>query len=158
MEKQNILNQLKPNHLPDQISIWPIAYGWWIVLALTLILLCIITILCVCYYKKTQYRRRALTIAKHISEQYQQHHDIKTFTSDCNKLLKQVVLSVFPRSEVANLYGQAWIDFLKNHCSECEYTDKAIGILGESQYKPVVDDKITYLYPFICHWIKKHHV
>ena len=72
--QSNPLDQLKPNHLPDPVSWWPPAPGWWMLAALTLAALALIIWLIVKYIRKTRYRRVANKQAKSLYSRYQQHN------------------------------------------------------------------------------------
>lgn len=158
MEYQNLLDQLKSNHLPGPVGVWPLAYGWWIAAIVLLTLLSVIIFYGIKGWRKNRYRRKALRQAKQFFSLYRRDNNAKAFILSCNCLLKQVVLSAFPRTQVAQLYGSDWTDFLKSHCSPCQYTEKAVYLLGENHYRASPDNRTGSLYPFICHWIKKHHV
>ena len=55
MESEDPLSQLADIHLPDPVSIWPLAPGWWLVIVLILAGLCWLSIQ---YIRKTILNRR----------------------------------------------------------------------------------------------------
>ena len=53
MDSEDLLAQLADIHLPEPVSFWPPAIGWWILAALALVLLIIL------FRKFASYRRSA---------------------------------------------------------------------------------------------------
>jgi len=56
----NPLDQLRDIHLPEAVSWWPLAPGWWLLMVLTCLLL---VGLLICLYRRHQsnrYRRQAI--------------------------------------------------------------------------------------------------
>ncbi len=98
----NPLEQLKDIHIPDDVSMWPLAWPWWI--------LCISILVCVflsvSVKRKNRWRKLALEHLAQINSQ-DQNHCIR----QCNRLLKQVALARFGQT-CASLSGQQWLEFL----------------------------------------------
>lgn len=108
---------LKDIHLPQDISWFPPAPGWW------LILFCIIALV-VAYYFYRQYRKRrrlrdeALYLLNSIKLDYHQHRNSLRCLNELSALYRRVVLSLYPRHEVAGLSGQDWLDFLNKTAAD----------------------------------------
>jgi hypothetical protein len=94
------LAQLKDIHLPEQIHNYPIAYGWWILLAGLLVTLIFMIV-------KWQ-KRRKLSLAKKVALTKLKNTDNN---DDVIALLKWAAFQYFPRNEVASLHGKS----LKNY-------------------------------------------
>jgi hypothetical protein len=101
----NPLEQLKDIHLPGAVSAWPPSIAWWLALLLALIT-CVLLIFAGLYYRKRS-RLTRLALAE-LARLQQQGCDINAL----HLLLKRVVLTSFPRQQVAALYGQQWLEFL----------------------------------------------
>ena len=65
------LAQLKDIHLPDPISFWPPAIGWWLLALLLLSGLFTLCYFMLRYLSKHRYRRRAIKELKRIYQAYQ---------------------------------------------------------------------------------------
>ena len=106
------LAQLKDIHLPAPVSAWPLSLYWWLVI-ITLLLIVGLAIYGVLHYiHKTKLTRLALA---ELAQLQQQDCEI----NDLHHLLKRIVLSSFPRTEVASLHGEAWLAFLdRQACSK----------------------------------------
>lgn len=102
----NPLDQLQDIHLPAQVSAWPPAYGWWLLLLLTIALL-------VFAFVVLRNKRRHNMARKAAIQQLQRIHSAQpSWQSDINALLKRVCVSYFPAEQVAGLHGSDWVDFL----------------------------------------------
>jgi hypothetical protein len=89
------LAQLKDIHLPEQVHNYPVAYGWWLLLACLLITLIFLIV-------KWQ-KRRKLCFAQKLAltnlKNTQNNDEIVT-------LLKWAAFQYFPRNEIASLHGE----------------------------------------------------
>ena len=102
---------LRDIHLPDPVSWWPPAPGWWGILALFILLL-LITVLVWRVRKQGELRRRSKNRVEQIFSAYQTHADPQRLAEELSVLLRRISLSHYPRSEVAGLTGDAWLQFL----------------------------------------------
>lgn len=97
---------------PAPIGWWPLAPGWWLVMALLLITLGI----AVRWYWRRQRAlaplRQATRELQHIRTQWQQQQDARASTAALSALLKRVARHYYPHDEVAALTGARWQDFL----------------------------------------------
>ena len=78
MNPASPLDQLKDIHLPEAVSIWPLAWPWWILIICTLALL----VFAIWQHKKGQWRRHALVQLKNIAT-----NDELFCIQQCNRLL-----------------------------------------------------------------------
>lgn len=101
---------LKSMQIPEAIGWWPLAFGWWILIIITLFLASLL----VFYIRKrlNDPRRFALIELKQLEQAYLQQDDSLALVVACNHLLKRLALTLYPRSMVAKLSGDAWISFL----------------------------------------------
>jgi len=89
------LAQLKDIHLPEQIHNYPVAFGWWILLACLLVCIAFLII-------KWQKRRKLCHSQKLALARLD-----KTQSSDeIITLMKWAAFQYFPRNEVASLHGE----------------------------------------------------
>ncbi|PTB88804.1 hypothetical protein C9927_03170 [Pseudidiomarina aestuarii] len=85
-------------------SWWPLAPGWYVVGALTLILLIISVWLLIRRWRQRRMQRLAL---KELAQQ------TATDPATVTALLKQALLAYYPRERVASLQGAVWWQFLQ---------------------------------------------
>jgi len=96
------LDQLKDIHLPEPVHNYPIAFGWWLLLACLLI--------SIIYFVIKWQRRRRLSKAKRLAlSQLKNATDADQIVT----LLKWAAFQYFPRQQIASLHGKQLLDFLK---------------------------------------------
>lgn len=95
--------------LPDPIGAWPWAIGYWLVLAILLVLI----IVAILWLKK----RAAYLAPKKAAQALLVNLDLNSshYPSEVNQLLKRTALSYLPREVIAKLDGDAWASWLDTH-------------------------------------------
>ncbi|WP_434361132.1 DUF4381 domain-containing protein [Parasalinivibrio latis] len=88
-------------HLQAAPGIWPLAWGWWAVIAAVLSILVVATVMIRAFQHKRRARNEALS----------QLASLETLAA-VNELLKRAALSYFNRETVAGLTGNGWLAFL----------------------------------------------
>jgi hypothetical protein len=110
MEEQAL--PLRDLHLPEPIGWWPLAPGWWLVLAL---LVATLVYLAWRWYRAWKFnapRRFALRELMRIEAEYLEHRDPVVLGKQLSELLRRGMLAYAPREEVAGLTGEGWLDWL----------------------------------------------
>lgn len=112
---QQLESQLRDIALPEPVSWWPLAAGWWVVIAL-LVLTALVSI----YYwlrhrAANKHRRLALQHLEEALTLYQQHADSQAYLQNVNQVLKRTLLSapLNNNRSIATVSGQAWINMLE---------------------------------------------
>lgn len=117
MDKEQLLAQLRDAHLPPEPSWWPLAIGWWILMAIALLLISYAIFKLI--QKKRYFRFSRFA---HQELDYLISSDNQNWLILLEVLLRRVALSYFPAIDVARLSQQEWIDFLvqtgDNHWTE----------------------------------------
>ncbi len=102
---------LRDIHLPDPISWWPPAPGWWALIGLFVLLMVSVRI----YFmikQRRQVRVAALNALHQISADFESKRNAQQLVKDLSILLRRICLSYFPRADVAGLTGEKWLTFL----------------------------------------------
>lgn len=109
---------LRDIHLPDAVGLWPLAYGWWV---LIFILLSMVLITVFLYYRNKRNRLSAITLAKkelaEIQDAFSRDNNSEQLVRQVSILMRRLAISLFPRTDVAHLTGQGWLNFL-DQCVE----------------------------------------
>jgi hypothetical protein len=103
---------LKDLHLPEPIGWWPLAPGWWAVIAL---LVAALAYLAWRWYRAWRFnapRRHALRELERYEAGYREHRDPVALGKQVSELLRRGMLAYAPREEVAGLTGEAWLRWL----------------------------------------------
>ena len=117
---------LKEIRYPNNIDWWPMALGWWIILA---ILVCVIIVFSVRFLKNFQRnkkRRIALNELHRIRNDEIICSDIFLLTNKLSILIRKSMLAYESRDAVAGLVGEEWLEFLDQNLEE-KYFSQGIG-------------------------------
>ncbi len=98
--------ELHDIHVPEPVSWWPLAWGWWCVIGLLLLGIAVLLHQQIKKYQFNKVRREALFELT--------QRPIPIDLKDANILLKRVCLHYFPQDVIAPLHGKVWVDFLTN--------------------------------------------
>ncbi len=148
MNPASPLDQLKDIHLPEAVSIWPLAWPWWalIVIALALVAFTVYR------HKKNQWRRQALLQLKNIDT-----HDNLLGIQQCNRLLKQVALYRHGQS-CASLSGKKWLEFLDSKVKVAIFSEQfsAFADAPDQPRQSSASIDVIQLKKAVECWIRKH--
>lgn len=115
MMNPQALAGLRDIHLPDPISLWPLAPGWW--LALAGLVAIALAALFIRQRRQLSPRRAALHELHELDRQYSESGDGPTLARGLSALLRRFALLKGERSEVATLHGEARAEFLGSEAS-----------------------------------------
>ena len=103
---------LRDLHLPEAIGWWPLAPGWWGVIAIVCVLGAIIGWHSYLRWKANAPRRYAMRELARYEAEYLVHRDPVTLGKQVSELLRRGMLAYAPRDEIAGLTGTAWLTWL----------------------------------------------
>lgn len=144
------LAQLKDIHLAEPIGNWPPAYGWWLLIALGLALSVSLLLWVVKRLKRRKARKQALVILSQLDES-------QSWQLQLNQVLKRLVISYYPGTRAASLYGDDWVAFLASllpHKQQSDFNQQMLA-LQQSLYDhnaPHVD--FSACKQQVLNWIK----
>ena len=154
------LSQLRDIHLPDPVSYWPPAPGWWILAIFLLLGIGFVSVFIYKIWRKNRYRTLALREIQHLRLSLKgaenESEAIRNYLMQLNILLRRVALAYYPREQVASLSGKDWLHFLDSSGGTQQFSNgvgMALG-LGPYQASPKVD--VDQLHRLSCNWIKNH--
>jgi len=147
---------LRDIHLPDAISWWPLAIGWWL---LPLIVLAGgFAIYRFLKYKqenkKIAYRNMALDELNNIQSQFKTQQNTIELIRSVSALLRRISLSYLPREEIASLTGEQWIKQLNQLSSQSVFTDETATLLAKAPYMKQSQFNPAELLELCEQWIK----
>ena len=105
------LDQLADIHLPDPVSLWPLAPGWYLLLVLLLIFIWVSYVV----YQRQQrqrYRREAIRALQQALADYRQHGSLASYLQVLNLTLRRTALSAGASQAVLSLTGLPWLQWL----------------------------------------------
>lgn len=154
-EQQELLQQLQDIQLPDDIAWWPLAYGWWCLLALSLIILALLITRLVQRIQHNRYRRLAFNELQQHYANWQNTQHTAHYLQSANALLKRCFRHLNNEPGQLSVTGQTWIDALHNHAKRdlSEETQIALTTLCY-QAQPQAD--IDAIHAQLSQWLKTH--
>lgn len=144
--------ELAPIHLPADVSAWPPALGWWIVLALILALMAA-AFLWYRHFRRLAFRREALALLGEIEKQ-QDLAPLQRIDA-VSALLKRVAITAHGRERVAGRTGDSWLQFLDASGKTNGFTQGPGRILGASRFQPNITLDTPALIALCRDWIQK---
>ena len=96
-------------HLPEPPGAWPVAWGWWAVLAAVILF---IMIALLSWHKHKKNRRAKKAALKLLTNMCRREANPNKKVALANDLLRQACLAYYPRGMLASLHGSAWYEFL----------------------------------------------
>jgi len=147
---------LGPLYEPDAVRFSFETPGWYLMGGLLLLFTFLFFLKWLKRYQKNKYRREALKTIASIEQNLQNLNESNQF-NDILILLKLVAIKAFGRQEVAQLYGNEWLEFLESKGIHTPFTQYKQIILN-TLYKPtLVDLKETkVLFELSKRWIRTH--
>ena len=152
---QALTEQLRDVHLPDAISWWPLAWGWWVLLV---IVLCAVSVL-VWQIKrsinKNRYRGLAITELESVIAQWREDDNSIAYLQSANSVLKRAVLHTSQDSSLTTTSGKTWVGLL-HQWSPKALSEVSQNALAYECYQPSCDTDINSVHTELVRWLKKH--
>jgi hypothetical protein len=129
------LDKLADIDVPSPVSWMPQTWGW-AVLAAVILLLSGWTVWQIRrHHAANRYRREALIELKRLEGLLRNEPMRGAAIVEMSILVKRVALVAWPRTQVAALSGEAWVDFLRLHGGKAGLSADAAGLLDDTEYR-----------------------
>jgi hypothetical protein len=148
------LSQLKDISLPTAISDWPIAFGWWALLVITLLSLFAAVYFWQYFKAKNANKKAALHLLKLKYHQFKADSDSLDFLQHSNQILKRYCLKQYPAA--VSLSGSAWINFLIRHTEKTFFNEELAYAMSEGLYQEDCQCDADKLYAACSSWLKNN--
>lgn len=99
-------------HLPEPVGWWPLAPGWWILIAIAVLGLAWLLMRALRRHRRGRARRFALRELKRIEARYERGDNVVTLSREMSELVRRAMLAYAPRTDVAGLTGDDWLRWL----------------------------------------------
>lgn len=145
--------------LPEPVSWMPQTVGWWVLLAVTLLVLAWASLAAVRRRRANRYRRLALGRLARIEGALAEPESRLAALTELPVLVKQTALAFRPRSEVASLSGARWLRFLDESYGDVGFTEGSGRLLPTLAYGKLAQpvERVDDLVQLIRRWIRHHH-
>ncbi len=108
IEYSDLAERIRGIRLPDGVSAWPPAPGWWLLAGAILF----VVVAGVVLYRRRALRRAALRELDILRREYQSVGNAAALAAGLSKLLRRVAMTRSRRTAVAGLRGEAWLGYL----------------------------------------------
>lgn len=156
MNASNVLSQLRDIHLPPPVSIWPLAWGWYVLLIVLLLLGSCMLYWSYQRWNKLRRRQFILNELQRLEANWMDKQQRPETIGELSILLRRVALAIFPRQEVAGLNGDAWLQFLDRTANTQQFTQGEGRVLVTAPYqrqRVVVSEQLFIL---VREWIQRN--
>lgn len=158
MNPADPLNQLRDIHLPDAIGWWPPAPGWWILAIAVLLGLAFTVRWLRLRHRANAYRRAAQHELDRVLASWEADSQSLNLIGEINAVLKRAAIAAYPGTEVANLSGTNWCQFLDQQVSHCQLDSFTGSALVNSLYTAQGPDQdaVIEVHALAQAWLKQH--
>ena len=129
------LSALRDIHLPEAVSLWPPAPGWWVAAGLVVALAVALRLLQL--RRRRSVARAALRELDGLERNHQETGDAAEYAVRLSALLRRVALARFPRNEVASLHGAFWVDFLSRASARTGFPAEVVEAMERAVFAPL---------------------
>lgn len=144
---------LRDIHLPEPISWWPLALGWWLMLGFALLLILFGSFFIQRIFRKTL-KKEALKALSNLELSFQSSQNTTQCLSQLSALLRRIALSQKSDTQIAGLTGKAWLEFLDKPLGKPEFSEGIGSILLTGPYQSQVDaEKVVQLIQLCRTWV-----
>jgi hypothetical protein len=165
MEAEDPLSQLRDIHLPGDVTFWPPAPGWWLLLALLIVGL-------VYAYRHAIAalieRRRLASVLRELDQAFELYTEQSAFDNHRNQagleylattnaLLNRVALVRYPQAGTGRMIGSDWLRFLDSCDNTQVFTEGAGTILEDGIYRRNFDAETESLHTITRIWIENRY-
>lgn len=156
------LDTLEPLQLPVPVGVWPLAPGWWLLLALLVVFLLWFLWRVHRRWQSRAYRRQALTRLDQLAGQCSRIEQREAALRELPELLRRVALKS-AGNDIAVLSGAEWWVYLDRDLSEAPFRAGFGLLLQRLACAPPVrlmdlpEEQIEQLIGWLRRWILSHN-
>jgi len=143
-------------HLPEPVSWWPPAPGWWTLAALVTLLAGAAAWWGLSLYRSRAAARAAKVELRQLRDLFQRDGDVSAFARGLSRLLRRYAIARFPRRQVAGLTGGDWLGFLDAHGGGGRFRGGPGRVLAEAPYRPIEQIAAGELADLVEDWIARN--
>lgn len=144
---------LRDIHLPDPVSWWPPAPGWYVLAGMAIL----VSATGAAWYwwrLRTAFKRAACRELEAIKQRYSSSEDVHQAMREVSVLIRRVALTLGPRERVAALLGQEWFEVLDSWSNAKVFTVELGPTLAVAPYQPAPNLDVTSVLARVEAWLR----
>jgi len=126
-------------HLPEPVSWWPVAPGWWLLIA-TMLLLLVFIFIARKIYRSRQLKRDIASELENIKQRYLLSNDKSQLAKSLSVLLRRASITFYPATDIAGLTGERWLAYLdetgRHSANAAKFQSETGEVLLSAPYLP----------------------
>lgn len=150
------LHNLRPLHLPEAISFWPPAPGWYGLFLLILLVSIIASYFIHPFWRHRKIKSQALKSWSRIAQEFKHHQNKQLLLRQLSVLLRRSMLARYPRAEVAAVINDHWAKQLDHAANKSLFATGAGKVLLQGPYQNTVPyfdpDELLFI---VKQWVKR---
>jgi hypothetical protein len=150
------LADLRGYHLPEAVSWWPPAPGWWLLALLALVLAAWGAVRLARRYRRGAPERAARRELMELRAAFAREQDAAALARGLSRLLRRYTLARFPQCRVAGLSGEEWLAFLDAQGGGEQFRRGPGRLLAEAPYRPDPQLPADDLAALVEAWISRN--
>lgn len=159
MDSEELLSQLADIHLPEPVSFWPPAPGWWLLAAILLVALVLFARWWNRRHARQQVYLHAVAELDRCMTRYAEQDSSPDqrkldYVNAVNSVLRRVALVHFPNANVASLGGSQWVEFIRENGDSTGLDDDLAAALSYGRFQTRCDIDVDALDALGRSWIK----
>jgi len=148
----NPLDQLRDIHLPDAVSWWPLAIGWWLVAALLLGMM----LFFVWRLQRSKQQRHRVNHVMQSLDALDDDTDLseQEWLQTLSALLRRIVINLHGRQATAGLVGKQWLEYLDQSTKNKDFSEGGGKLLATHPYQTHASYDRQVLLQLVRKWVK----
>jgi hypothetical protein len=147
---------LEEINLPESVSLWPQAPGWKFLSIVVFVIASYYIYQFVKRWWENRYRRAAIFQLSELESSGNTPESLNRLAF----LIKATALQIYPRTEIASLFGASWFAYLNEKSGEHGFDHRCIELLGSVQYQKsaseLSESEFEHMVLKTRHWLKYH--
>ena len=154
--QQILQQQLRDVHLPEPISWWPLAFGWWVLIVLAVLAIAGLVFLIIRNKRQNRYRKDALAELRECYAHWQTEQKNDAYLQSVNAVLKRSVQHIDGASYLLRLSGDDWVNALDQYVKQ-PLSAQTKDALSVKCYQANADIDVADVQANITKWLKSHN-
>ena len=159
MDSEELLSQLADIHLPVDVTYWPPAVGWWVLVVI------ILTGGYLLVKRYIRYKNLHKICSRALAELDRCYQDFRTiengnieslkilYVNQFNSVLRRVALVHFAQTGVASLGGDDWVDFIRKKGDSSGLNEEIAAAISYGRFQTKCDVDVDALNNLGHNWI-----